>query len=136
MNKKHITNDGTQMYVSEMDDTHLMNYILLALKAIKKIKLKLRKVDELEDKFLSAMYPEQDIYSEEDLTEMLNQLCNNLYPYIAELFLRDCEYVVRDIDVKIQIQEVFERTKAKEKGESTDIEFKLITSNLSDNNPF
>ena len=69
--------------------------------------------------------------------ELNNKLRNNnLYPYIAELFLRDCEYVVRDIDVKIQIQEVFERTKAKEKGESTDIEFKLITSNLSDNNPF
>ena len=131
MNKKHKTKEGDLMFISEMEDTHLMNYILLALKGIEAIKAKLRADSVPTDKFEAAMYQEEDIYNEEDLTEMLNQLCDNLYPYMAELLLRDTNMTIRGIDIKMKLQEVFERKGAKNRI-TANTEFKLLAENIAD----
>jgi len=119
-----------------MDDEHLMNFILLSLKAINVIKEKLRGTNVPKDKFTLAMYGDDgDFYSDDELTETLNNLCDRLYPYMAELLLRDVDLVVRGIDVKKMLQDTFERKEAKEK-ENVNEEFKLLTNQMISDNDY
>lgn len=101
MNKIHKTKEGKRMYISEMEDTHLMNYIRLALKGIEKIKEQLRGTSEI-DPFKIALYNKKETYNNEELSELLENICDNLYPYLAELALRG-------IDMKDELCTTFER---------------------------
>ena len=119
MNKIHKTREGETMFVSEMDDNHLENYIVLSLKAIEKIKNGLR-VEQSEDAFQSALCAGSSIYDKEKLTDLLGDLTENLYPYLAEIALRG-------IDMSELLQNVFERNQKKETGLS-DLNFNLLLS--------
>lgn len=124
MNKRHITKEGIVMFISQMDDIHLNNYILLVLRGIEKAKLQLRAGEVPQDKFSQALYPDDEGYSEEALSEMINELTNKLYPYLAEIALRG-------IDMSEKLQEVFERNGSLEKGlEQPDDEFQLLLDNM------
>ena len=101
MNKIHKTKEGKKMYISEMEDTHLTNYIRLALKGVEKIKEQLRGTTET-DPFKIALYNKRETYDNEQLSDLLEDICDNLYPYLAELALRG-------IDMSEELRKVFER---------------------------
>lgn len=113
MNKLHKTKEGKKMYISEMDDTHLANFIRLSLKGIIKIKEQLRGNTEV-DPFKVALYNKHEVYNKEKLTDFLEELCDNLYPYLAELALRG-------IDMAEELRDAFDR-KGVEKIDSNDTE--------------
>lgn len=113
MNKSHKTKEGKRMFISEMDDTHLVNYIRLTLKGIIKIKEQLRGGTET-DPFKIALYKKREFCSPERLTDLLEEVCDNLYPYLAELALRG-------IDMAEELRDAFDR-KGAEKIDSNDTE--------------
>jgi hypothetical protein len=124
MNKKHKTKDGEVMFISQMDDNHLKNYINLALKGLETLKNQIRKSEEPKDAFNRALYSDDEGYSEEDLSDLINEVCDNLYPYLAELALRG-------IDMSERLKEVFERNGANDKKlEESNSDFKLLLENL------
>ena len=110
------------MFISEMDDNHLQNFINLQLKAIVTIKNKLRGVTTI-DPFKKALYQNFEFEDEESLTEMLTRICDLLEPYLAELALRG-------LDMSKELQEVFERNTKKEI-ESGNDEFKFLLDNFA-----
>ena len=69
---------------------------------VEKTKNQIRKTEEITDPFAKALYFDEDECSEEDLIDLINRVCDNLYPYLAELALRG-------IDMSVKLQEVFER---------------------------
>lgn len=124
MNKRHITAEGVTMFISQMDDTHLQNYILLVLRGIEKAKVQLRAEVLPKDKFSQALYSDDEGYSEDELSEMISELTQKLYPYLAEIALRG-------IDMSVKLQEVFERKGSLQKGlEEPNSEFQLLLENM------
>ena len=124
MNKRHITADGITMFISQMDDTHLKNYILLVLRGIEKAKVQLRAEEIPKDKFSQALFSDDEGYSEEELSEMISGLTEKLYPYLAETALRG-------LDMSEKLQEVFERNGSIEKGlQEPNSEFQLLLDNM------
>lgn len=101
MNRVHVTKDGSRLFISEMDDTHLQSMIKLMLRGVNKIKKQLR-CEVVEDKFRTAMYGEKDMVDMDQLNEMLENLTDKLYPYLAEIALRG-------IDMSTELQATFER---------------------------
>lgn len=125
MNHKHKTKEGVILFVSEMDNNHLVNYIKLVLRGIEKLKVQLRKSEQPKDKFYSALYDTDDELTENELMDLIKCATENLYPYLSELSLRG-------IDMSERLQEVFEREgeNKREIDETGKEEFDLLIENL------
>lgn len=109
----HNTRDGQQLFISMMEDDHLKNTITLYLGKLKGYK-------ELLDAKINISPIKMAMYGI-DTQNMVSQAktkikscCTRLYPYLAEAMLRG-------IDYKTQLQEIFERTGAEP---AFDVDFK------------
>lgn len=122
MNRVHVTKDGDRMFISEMDDNHLQNMIKLALKGIEEIKAGLRN-EVVEDKFKTALYGEGEGFDEDELTDMLERLTTNIYPYLAEIALRG-------INMSAELQKVFEREGRNQVNSNEKTDFQLLLDQL------
>lgn len=104
----HKTSDGRTMFISEMEDSHLLNtinYILREIDSIKKAYLLKQDPNLVFYKLLSTR---SRCLSEEALGERLSYRIEALYPYVLEASLRG-------LNISSNLQETFKRT-SKEEG--------------------
>ncbi len=107
MLRVHTTKEKEKMFVSQMEDAHLRATINLYLNRIRTLK------DALSMKvtvspFKSALYGIDMNDLSEQAKEKISDSANLLYPYLAEAMLRG-------MDFKVELQEIFERTGAEAK---------------------
>ena len=102
MFKRHKTKDGDEMFISQMEDSHLTNTINYYLRKVREAKDSLTKSVAI-DPFKGALYGiEPEAVRNMAMTAVVN-LTAKLYPYLSEAMLRG-------IDFKEQLQEIYGRT--------------------------
>lgn len=107
MLRKHYTRGGETMFISQMEDEHLRNTIEIFLREIEKcIGLLDFKVGL--SRFKSALYKVDSEEIADRAEERLQKVVNKSYPYLSEALLRG-------MDFKDRLQEVFQRKGAEEK---------------------
>lgn len=98
----HKTKEGDRLFISQMDDTHLVNTISLIMKRICKCKNALSSKISISS-FKAALYKVDTNSLVESAKERIAEETNILYPYISEAMLRGMSFTK-------ELQELFERT--------------------------
>ena len=101
MLKTHTTKSGVAMRICQMEDSHLDNTIKMIVRKIEEAKLLVRSNINA-DSFTEALY-EVDIEAISNRAkEVIPEMTEILYPYLAEAMLRGKDY-------SLLLQEAFER---------------------------
>ena len=105
MFETHITADGTEMLIAQMDDTHLINMILKLCRRIKNLRLILEsKVST--DVLLSAIKTEFSLENAKQKAQWeIKKVDEKLKDYVVEAALRG-------LDITRELQVAYNRTEA------------------------
>jgi len=90
MNVYHTTKDGSKLFISEMENSHLENTIRLMLAKVDEAKRMLYNKSS-ENKFKSALYSIPEV-KDRDLKEFILKYTTMLAPYIMEAMLRGINF--------------------------------------------
>ena len=96
----HVTNEGVQMMVCEMEDNHLLNTIKLYCRQLKKVVSLIRAAAPM-DEYDRALYG-IDTLKPEDAAKLTQRFATKLAPYVLEASLRG-------LDVSTYLQDAFDR---------------------------
>ena len=102
MYARHVTKDGKQMFISQMDDDHLKNTINLMFANIRNAKSLLSAKVSLSN-FQGALYGMSKEKISKKTAKLIKNQTRKLAHYLAEAMLRGMNYTK-------ELQELFERT--------------------------
>ena len=101
----HTTREGKNLFISQLDDEHLFNTILMHVRKIKEISNMLSEEAAKVSKLSAALY---DINPEQMAVQAKRELpraVTVLYPYLAEAVLRN----LRMDEISAAMQDAFQR---------------------------
>ena len=107
MYKVHRTKEGKNMFISQMDDSHLTNTIKFILRKIKICKDALG-LEIKATKLQSALYRIDEKELASQAKEEITEICETMYPYLAEAMLRGISFTT-------ELQDLLERKVAEKK---------------------
>lgn len=87
MLERHFTRDGNQMLIAEMDDNHLQNLVKLKIAQLGKLQGQMAENPKMSE-FQARLYGVETVDVEKAARES-RRIIEGLYPYLAELYLRN-----------------------------------------------